>query len=88
MSDSEEPDDFFNKLSAVQQTYADSGLQDEDLITEAMVKVLSQYKSIIATTIQNKGSELKSDDIQEAMNVQYLIEHNRVEDWDEDEENT
>jgi hypothetical protein len=88
MNDNEEPDDFFNKLSAVQQTYADSGLQDEDLITEAMVKVPAQYKSIIAATIQNKGSELTLDDIQEAMNVQYRIEHNRIDDSDEDEENT
>jgi hypothetical protein len=88
MNEKEEPDDFFNKLSAVQQTYADSGLQDEDLITEAMVKVPTQYKSIIAATIQNKGSELTLDDIQEAMNVQYRIEHNRIEDSDSDEENT
>ena len=76
MGTNEDPDEFFNKLAAVQQTYQDSGLTDEELITEAMVKVPQKYKSIIAGEIRSKGANVALDDIQDAMNVMFRMENN------------
>ena len=83
------PDDFINKLSAVQNKYVKAGaLTDDDLLTEAIVKVPNDYKSLVAGAVARLGTALTLEDIREIMSQQYRMEHNtlRGDDDDDDDE--
>ena len=62
------PDKFFNKLKTAMTKYI-ADIDDEMLINEVMGKAPEKYKSMIATESRAKGSNLKLNDLKEAMST-------------------
>ena len=86
MLSTDTPDDFVNKLSAMQNKYVKAGaLTDDDLLTEAIVKVPADYKSLVAGAVARLGAALTLDDLREIMSQQYRMEHNTLRSDDDDE---
>ena len=67
--------------------YGVGGIDEEELLTEAMVKVPKQYKAVIASEIRKNGAGLTLDDIQEAMNTLYGIKINNSHGGRSDDDN-
>ena len=87
MLSSDTPDNFINKLSAVQNKYVKAGaLTDDDLLTEAIVKVPADYKSLVAGAVARLSSSLTLEDLREIMSQQYRMEHNTLRVDDDEEE--
>ena len=82
------PDDFINKLSAVQNKYIKTGaLTDDDLLTEAIVKVPKDYnKSLVAGAVARLGNAITLEDLREVMSQQYRIKVNTIIDAEDNDD--
>ena len=83
MTKSDMPDDLINKLSALQNKYVSSGalLTDEDLLTEAIMKVQKEYQFLLlASEITTREVGLRLGKLRVAMIQLARLKVNRSKD--------
>ena len=82
LSARENPANLFEEIKAIDNQYKmlAHDLTEDDKIAAVLEKAPNEYAVILANTAREKGSALTLDDLEEAMRIQWRIEHG-----DEDE---
>ena len=79
MSKSDTPDDFINKFLSLKSRYHNvkGALTESELVTEAMVKAKTEYKTLITTLMITHGDNLNLEHMRDGMTQQYRMNHSK-----------